>query len=70
MHINSEISLLRSGAIVQGNGAQPWVTQMFFDCNSQKSWPAQLVVKAYGNCSLRTRVTQGWGQLEDCIRAP
>ena len=28
--------------------------QMFLDCNSQKSWLAQQVVKASGNCSPRT----------------
>ena len=27
---------------------------MFLDCNSQKSWPTQQVVKASGNCSPRT----------------
>ena len=28
--------------------------QMFLDFNSQKSWPAQLMVKVSGSCSLRT----------------
>ena len=28
--------------------------QMFLDFNSQKSWPAEVVVKASGSCSPRT----------------
>ena len=28
--------------------------QMFLDFNSQKSWPAKVVVKASGSCSPRT----------------
>ena len=28
--------------------------EMFLEFNSQKSWPAEVVVKASGSCSLRT----------------
>ena len=36
------------------HGSQPSVPQKFLDYNSQKSWPAQLVVKASGSFGPRT----------------
>ena len=42
--------------------------QMFLDFNSQKSWPAEVVVKASGSCSPRTsggpRLGSTWDRVE------
>ena len=44
--------------------------QMFSDFNSQKSWPAEMVVKASGSCSQRTSGGSWLGTtaLENCYQ--
>ena len=47
-----EVELVPEDTIVQWS---PNVgLQMFLDFNSQKSWPAEVMVKASGSCSKRT----------------
>ena len=45
-------------------GSQTVALQMFLDFDSQKSWPADVVLKASGSCRLRT---SGGPQFETCL---